>query len=178
MAVSSSGSSSDANAREERKSWLARVSQSRTSSLVDSSIELAAFGQNLVKQGCAEMFVAVNLGAGWNKHVFGKAQSCQAAMGALHSPDGFLAALSDNYHQIHIAVIVRNAPRVRTEQINFLRLKLCLQPFHSLVQCAWRNGLHLFQTIIGEKRWKAGVYEQHALNTSAAMDARVVRLRN
>jgi len=69
------------------------------------------------------MFVAVNLGAGWHKHVFGESHSSQAAVGALHPPDCLLAALPDYHHQIHVAVIGWRAPSMGTEQIDFLRLK-------------------------------------------------------
>src|SRR5665213_1404829 len=156
MAVSSSGSASAAKACAERKSWSARVSQSRTSSVLDSSINLTTIGENLVKQRGAQMLVAINLGASRHKHVFGKTHSTQTMVGALHPLDVAFFAGGNNDHQIYITVIRRRAPRVRAEQINFLRLKFGFQPFHRCFQKSWRNYFHGTNFIKCNGRCEAG----------------------
>ena len=97
------------------------------------------------------MFVAVNLRTRGHEHVLGKTQPAQTAVCPLHPPDGLLAAVADNDHEIHVAVLGRRAPGVRTEQINLLRLKFGFQPFYCFVQQAFWNGLHGFQPSIAFK---------------------------
>lgn len=80
------------------------------------------------------MFVAVNLRARGDKHVLGKTQPAQTAVRPLHPPNCLLAAVADNDHEIHVAVLGWRAPCVRTEQINLLRLKFGFQPFDCFVQ--------------------------------------------
>ncbi len=94
------------------KSWLARVSQSRTSSRAASSIQFATLGEHLVKQGSPQVFVAVNLSARGNEHVLGKTQTTQTAVRPLHPPDGLFTAVADNDHQVHITVVSGHAPSV------------------------------------------------------------------
>jgi hypothetical protein len=124
------------------------------------AIELAALGEDLVKQRGAQVLVTVNLGACRNKHVLGKTHAGQAAMRALHPPDCLFAALADYHHQTHVAVIGRSSPGVRTKQIDFLRLKLGLEPLNSLFQKPFWNGLHGFQATMGEDEWKAVVFDR------------------
>ena len=52
----------------------------------------------------------------------------------LHPPDGALAALGHNHHQVHIAIFMGRAPRVRTEQKNLLRLEFGPQQLHGSLQ--------------------------------------------
>src|ERR1019366_7985193 len=110
MAVSSSGSASAAKARAERKSWSARVSQSRTSSSAASSIKLAALVENLMKQRSAQVFIAINLGARRHQHIFRKPHATQTTVGALHPFDVAFVAVADDDHQIHVTIFRRRAP--------------------------------------------------------------------
>src|SRR5437773_11322801 len=110
MAASRSGFSAVARIRAACKSWLARVSQSRTSSVMASSIKFAAFGKDLVKEGSAQVFVTIHLGTRGNEHVLRKTDPAQTAMSALHSFDAAFVAVRNNDHQIHVAVVIGRAP--------------------------------------------------------------------
>src|SRR6266704_2155862 len=115
MAVSSGPSGALAVMRAVCRSCNALVSHSRVSWARASSIELAPALQNLVLNGCAQMAVAVKLRAGLDKHVFAHVKVAEAMMRALHPADGPLAALADDHHQVHVAVFMGRAPRVRAE---------------------------------------------------------------
>ena len=88
------------------------------------------------------MLVAVHLGGSRHEHVLGKTDASQALVRALHASDSaFLAAWHDD-HQIHIAVVRGQVPRVRAEKVDFLRLKFGFEPFVGFFEQAWRNCLH------------------------------------
>jgi hypothetical protein len=78
-------------------------------------------------------------------------------LGALVAPDRPLVALGQNHHQVHVAVIGRRAPSVRTEQINFLRLKLGFQPLDYIFQKAGLDCFHGVKTSIMVADLKARV---------------------
>lgn len=99
-----------------------------------SSIEFAPALQNVVLNGRAQVTVAVELGASLDEHIFAHVQIAETVMRPLHPPNGFLAAVADNDHQIHVAVLMWRARSVRAKEINFLRLELGFQPFHDLLQ--------------------------------------------
>lgn len=110
-----------------------------------------------MKQGSPQVFVAVNLSARGNEHVLCETNPAQAAMGALHPLDAALFAVRNNDHQIHIAVVIGRAPGVRTEQINFLRLKFNFQSLDGFFQQTLRNYLHDIEATILAADLKARV---------------------
>src|ERR1017187_1299505 len=141
MAVSSVGSSAEPRTLALRKSLVAFVNQERKSSWLVSPINFASALKYFVGQAAANFPDAVHLAPCPHQHVNGEWQSPQTKLRPLVAPDGALIAFLQNNHQIHVAVVRRRAPRVRAEQINFLRLKLGFQPFHCCFQQAWRNYL-------------------------------------
>src|SRR5438128_2572009 len=123
MAMSSSGFFAVAKIRDACKSWFARVSQSRTSSVEASSIKFAAFREDLVKEGSPQMFVTVHLCARRNEHVLRKTDPAQTAMSALHSLDAAFVAGRHNDHQVNVAVFGRRTPSVRAKKPDLFGLK-------------------------------------------------------
>jgi len=88
------------------------------------------------------MPVAVKFRPGVDQHIFGKADSAQTSLSALHPANRTFIAGRNNDHQIHVTVFGRRAPRMRAEQPYLLGLKLGFQPFDSLLQKTWLDCLH------------------------------------
>ena len=88
------------------------------------------------------MSIPVELGASLNEHVFAHVQIAEAMVRPLHPLDGPFGAARHDDHEIDVAVVGRRAPGVRTEQINFLRLKFYFQPFNGIFQKAGPNYFH------------------------------------
>src|SRR5437667_8435942 len=112
MARSSGGSSAAARMAAPRKSWLARVSQSLTSSSSASSIKLAALVQDLMIQGGAQVFVTVDFAPRPYQYVGGHSQPSEAFLSALIAANGALLAARHNHHEVNVAVFSRRAPGV------------------------------------------------------------------
>src|SRR5213082_747857 len=98
MAMSRGGSSASASSRAERRSWLARVIQSRTSSRANSSIELASLVKDLMKQRGPQVLVAIYLGARRNNHILGHPQATQTTMRPLRAASRGLIAVAHEHH--------------------------------------------------------------------------------
>lgn len=94
-----------------RKSRLARVIHSRTSSVAASSIKFTALSENLVKKRGAQVFVTIDLGSGGNQNVLGKAHTAKASVRALHAFDTAFPALAHDDHQIDITIPRWGSPR-------------------------------------------------------------------
>ena len=73
--------------------------------------------------GRAQILVAVKFLARLDKHVLAHLQIAKAVMRALHPAGCPFAAFADHHHQIHVTVVVRNAPCVRAKEPDLLRLK-------------------------------------------------------
>src|SRR2546427_697295 len=157
MARSKGASSAAARMIAPRKSWCARVSQSLTSSRSASSIQLSALVQDLMKQGGAQVFVAVHFAPRPHQHIGGHGQPAQAFLGALVAANRALVAARHNDHEVNVTVFSGRAPGVRAEQINFFRLKFVFQPFNGFVQKVRLNCLHGVKTSISVATSKARV---------------------
>ena len=127
------------------------------SSAAGLAIELSTLFSNFMRKGGGQMPVAVKFGPGVDQHVFGKTNSAQASLGALHSADRAFIAGGHDDHQVHIAVFGGRAPSVRAEEPDLFGLKFRFQSFDRLFQKATLNCLHAAKTSTLAPYWEAGI---------------------
>lgn len=111
-----------------------------------------------MKQRGAEVFVAVDFAPRPHHHISRNGEPSETFLGALGALNGSFVAARHNDHEVNVAVFSGRAPSVRTEEINFLRLKLDFQPFKSVVQKVRRNCFHGLKATIMAAALKVRVF--------------------
>jgi len=93
------------------------------------------------------------LDRGWrasasHQDVLGEPNTGEALVRTLHPLDGAVVAVPNDHHEVHVAVIVRLAPGVRTEQPNLFGMKFLGEPPSGFSKQIQADGFHGLNAII------------------------------